>query len=194
MAADPTKVQVGYKGQVVVGAPGVTFPTNPHTAWDAEDFFDLGLVSDDGVTIGASQDVQEFFAWGRPIAPVRTQVTSEEFTVQLSLIETNPYALSLYFGVPLSGFTSTAASSPVPQFLAFTKGLASSPDIRAVGLDVIDGNKLFRYQFPRAQVTDRGDLTFKSDELISYQITFRALLSSDDVAMKVMVSDLALPA
>ncbi len=189
---NPANVRVGYRGQLVVGAPGALFPSDPKTAWDGDDFLDMGLVSDGGVVIGGSQTVQEFFAWGAPTSPVRTQVTNEEFTVQCTLIETTAPVLSVYYGVPLSQFTNHPVDedNDIPQFISFTKGLADAPDIRALGLDIIDGTRLKRYEFPRAQVTDRGDITAKSDELMGYQVTFKALLSSDNISMKLMVSDI----
>ena len=189
---NPANVRVGYRGQLVVGTPGALFPSDPKTAWDGDDFLDMGLVSDGGVVIGGSQTVQEFFAWGAPTSPVRTQVTNEEFTVQVTLIETTLPVLSVYYGVPVADFVNHPADVPnnIPQFVSFTKGLADQPDIRALGLDIIDGTRLMRYEFPRAQVTDRGDLTAKSDELFGYQVTFKALLSSDNISMKKMISDI----
>lgn len=186
-------VRVGYAGRFVFGAPGVTFPVNPQVAWDADDFIDGGYISEDGVTTGASREAQDFYAWGFPNAPVRSQTTREEHTVRFTLIETTASSLSLYYGVPIADMTSTAAAGGVPQFISFTTGLGSDPDIRAIGLDVIEGDKLIRRCYPRAQVVDRGDQVFKSDSLVGWDITFKALLSSDGTSCLHYVSDVTLP-
>jgi hypothetical protein len=191
-----TNVRVGYSGALYTGALGTTFPTDPVTAWGTG-WADVGFISDDGVSLSADMEIQEFKAWGFPTAPVRTQVTNEEFQFTVALVETNAYTLSLWEGVPLADITSTAAVTgppAVPQFLTITKGVADEPDIRAFGLDVIDGTKYIRRMIPRGQVVDRGEVTYKTDELVSYSLTIRALLSSSNVAMTTFVSDVALPA
>lgn len=187
-----TNVRVGYSGALYVGALGTTFPVNPTAAWGSG-WTDVGFISEDGVSLSADLEIQEFRAWGFPTAPIRTQVTNEEFQFTVTVVETNVQTLSLWEGVPIADITSTAASSPVPQFLTITKGVADAPDIRAFGLDVIDDTKYIRRMIPRGQVVDRGDVTYKTDELVSYPLTIKALLSSSNIAMNTFVSDVALP-
>lgn len=191
MADNPTNVRMGYAGAVYIGEVGATAPVDPETAWDADDWTRLGLISEDGITEQSSQETAEVRAWGYRAAPVRTQVTSEEFSFQLTFLETNVQILSIFFGIPLDDFTSTAASGGHAQFLKVIKGMDDKPQYRALGIDVIDGDYLTRIVVPRAQLTERGDLSYKTDEPVGYQMTFRGLIGSDGTSWTRMWTNVA---
>jgi hypothetical protein len=55
---------------------------------------------------------------------------------------------------------------------------------RGFGFDVIDGDYQRRIYLPLAEVTERGDITYKSDELIGYEMTVTAYPGSDGVSVK----------
>lgn len=194
--ADATAVRVGYSGKVYVAAVGAAVPSDPFAAWGTG-WADLGYISDDGLSETFGQTVTEFKVWGQPNAPVRTQVTSEESTFKLTFVEQSASVVSLFYGIGTADMASTAAvtgGSAHPQYTTFSKAAATAPDIRALGIDVVDGTNVTRIIVPRVQITDHGDLVYKSDTLIGYQVTFKGLLSSDGTSWQRIVTNLPLPA
>jgi hypothetical protein len=191
VAKNSDNVRVGYAGSVYIGDVGATAPVDPETAWDSDDWLELGHISEDGITEQSSQDVAEFKAWGFPNSPVRIQTTSEEFSFQITFLETNINILSIFHGIDVDDFASTAAASGKQQFLKFVKGMAQTPQIRSLGIDVIDGTHLTRIIVPRAQLTDRGDLSYKTDEMQQYQMTFKGLVGSDGTSWTRMLTNVA---
>ncbi len=191
MAKNSDNVRVGYAGSVYIGLPGATAPVDPETAWDADDWTELGHITEDGITEQSSQDVAEFKAWGYPNSPVRIQTTSEEFSFQITFMETNVQILSIFHGIELDDFASTAASGGHAQFLKAMKGMAQVPQVRALGIDVVDGTHLTRIIVPKAQLTDRGDLSYKTDETVNYQMTFKGLVGSDGYSWTRMWTNVA---
>ncbi len=121
MAKNSDNVRVGYAGSVYVGLVGATAPVNPTAAWDPADWTELGHISEDGITEQSSRDTAEFKAWGFPNSPVRIQTTSQEFSFQVTFLETSHHILSLFHGIDLDDFTSTASAGGVPQFLKANK-------------------------------------------------------------------------
>ncbi|GAB6898590.1 phage tail tube protein [Kineosporia succinea] len=194
MAKNSDNVRVGYAGSVYVGLVGATAPVNPTAAWDPADWTELGHISEDGITEQSSRDTAEFKAWGFPNSPVRIQTTSQEFSFQVTFLETSHHILSLFHGIDLDDFTSTASAGGVPQFLKANKGSETGPQERALGIDVIDGTHLQRIIVPKAQITETGDLSYKTDEMVQYQVTFKGLVGSDGVSWTKMWTNLSLAA
>ncbi len=191
MAKNSDNVRVGYAGSVYVGLLGATAPVDPETAWDGDDWIELGHISEDGISEQASQDVAEFKAWGYPNSPVRIQTTSEEFSFSITFMESNIQVLSLFHNIELDDFVNTAAGGGHRQFLKVVKGLATQPQVRALGIDVVDGDHLTRIIVPKAQVTDRGDLSYKTDENVGYQMTFKGLVGADGTSWTRMWTEVA---
>lgn len=190
MAADPTNVRIGYAGKAVVGPVGTAVaPASLSAAW-ASPWTDLGLISDDGLTEAKDMDRNQYRAWGYQ-SPVRTMITSKVTTFSLTFIETIGHVLSLYHQVPVSGMTSLGTGNS--QYLNFIEGNNTSPDERALGLDVIDGARAFRFIIPRSEVTDRGDIGYNMEDLLGYEMTFTALLASDGSTIQRMYGLVALP-
>ncbi len=202
--ADSTKVRVGIKGYAYLGDVGATEPAkitdDPASDWDDEEWSDLGLITEDGLSENLDQERKDFYAWGYLTAPVRTLTTRSTFSFQLTFEETSVPVLSLYYGVPTSGFTNVAAVASgeiAPQQLKFNSVQAGAPDVRALGIDVIDGDVVKRYIIPRCEVAERGNVIHKGDELTTYQMTFRPLINFADatpIDVKRFISNLALPA
>jgi hypothetical protein len=188
--ADAEEVRIGYAGLAYEGQVGTVAPVGLTTSWGTG-WHDLGLMSEDGLTEGSDQDRTEVRAWGYD-SPVRTQISRKVTTFSVVFLETNAYVLSLYHAVPLSDMSSTGAGDT--QFLGFIQGQNTAPDERALGLDIIDGARRFRFIVPRCEVTDRGEIVYKGDEPVGYEVTFTALLSSDGTTMQRMYGGVALPA
>ncbi len=194
--ADATKVRVGYSGAVWIGEVGATAPANTVAVPDADDWSGLGLILDEGLTEGTSQDFNEIYAWGVD-APVRRQRTSKVTTFSCRFIETTPIILSTFYDVPLADMDATAAAtgpSAHPEFISFTEGLSGAPAEFALLIDVVDDDHRYRFVCPRVQVTERGDINYNKTDPVGFEMTFTALLAADNTSILRMVDKLTLPA
>ena len=186
--ADSAEVRIGYAGVAYIGAVGAVAPTDLVTAWGV-DWTDLGLISEDGLTEGTDQDRTEIRAWGYD-APVRTQISRKVTTFGLTFLESNSEVLSLYHSVATDDMTSAGVGDA--QYASFVQGQNTDPDVRALGLDIIDGTRRFRFIIPRCEVTDRGDIIYRADEAVGYEMTFTALLAADGTTMQRMYGGVVL--
>ncbi|MFE7762937.1 phage tail protein [Streptomyces sp. NPDC057438] len=169
--ADDTQVRVGVKGTFVVAPVGTTAPTDPYSAWGAG-WVDLGYVTEDGLTESLNENIQDFKAWGYN-SPVRKQVTERATTFKITFMETSYLTLALYYGVDAADMTSSGTGST--QFLAFEEPQSNEPMYYALGMDVIDNDKPARIIVARAEVTAKGDRTYKSDTNQAFDLTFSSL-------------------
>jgi hypothetical protein len=202
--ADQTKVRVGLKGFAYIADVGTAEPAkitdDPGEDWDPDDWTDLGLITEDGLAENLEQERKDFFSWGNLEAPVRVLTTKVSFSFQMTFEEESVPVLSLYFSTPVAGFTdvpAVASGDIAPQQLKFNSSAVGNTDVRALGIDILDGVHVNRLIIPRCEVAERGNIVHKGDELKTYQMTFRPLLdfaSGSAVSVKRTISNLALPA
>jgi len=200
MADSPDRLRVGAAGKAYVAPVGTVAPVgiNTYTAGSPGTFEaiqwgtaykDLGLISEDGLTEELDEDREEWKPWGY-LAPVRTQITSETTTFNFTCWETNAHVLSLRYRLPIGDMDSAANNTEVH----FDQVQRTSPDLRAFGFDIFDGTvsgapeggNHMRFIVPRGEVTERGEVTNKADEVIGYEFTVTAYPGSDGVAIKRM--------
>lgn len=150
---------------VFIGPTGTALPTDLDTAfgspWEA-----VGYVSDDGVTLSASTDSESLTPW-QSTSPVRTMITGKSLELQFVMWETAPLSLGLWFDV--------APPVAVGDLLEFDVRSDSGGILYAVALDVKDQDTIFRILFPRAQLSDSGDVTFSRGSAIGWDATLSAL-------------------
>lgn len=163
MSTSAANVNVAITGAVYASAAGDT-PDAPTTAVETLDvlFADLGYVSDDGVTESYDDDTTEIKAW-QGGATVRVITSSSKATLKFVLIENKREAIELYHkgSVMVSdGATGYKIDVMVP-----------TPDRRSFVLDVIDGDDHERIYVADGEVTDRGDIVYKTDTEIGYEVT-----------------------
>ncbi|MET8185728.1 phage tail protein [Streptomyces sp. NPDC005246] len=191
MSADNTQVRVGVTGAVYVAPVGTTAPTDPYTPWGAG-WIDLGYCTEDGLTESLNEDRQEFKAWGRK-RPVRTQITNRTNTFKIGTQETKAHTVSLFYGVDIADMTSSGTGDT--QFISWNEPEDPEPMYYALGMDVIDGDYPKRIVVARAEVTAKGDIVYKADQTVSYDLTFTALEAASGVsAINYMLGKVALPA
>lgn len=163
MATDSDNVRVAATGGVFVAPTSTTLPTTSEAVYDAG-FDEVGLISEDGVVEAYDDTKTDIKAWQNG-ATVRTLISGTTMTLQWTMIESNAVSLPLYHkGAAITGTSGAAA-------LAVTTAL---PDRRAFSLDVIDGDFHTRIVVPNGEVSDRGDITYKNDEAIAYEVTITA--------------------
>lgn len=156
-------------GAVFVADVGTTLPTDAVTAL-GNDFTALGYVSEDGLTNSMSIDSDEVKAWGGDT--VLTLQTGFSDTFGLTLIESlNPDVLKTVFGA--SNVSGTLAAG-----LAVNVNSQEPPAKSWVIEMLLRGGIVKRIVIPSASVTERGEITYKDDEAIGYELTLTAVSDS----------------
>lgn len=164
------KVSVGKPkttGAIYRAPAGTTLPTDATTALAAA-FKELGFVSEDGVKNNNSPDSDNIKAWGGQTVLVVQNEKTDEFT--FTLIESlNSDVLTTVYGsnVTVSGSTISikANADRVPEAI-FVIDM------------VLAGNYAKRIVIPAGALKEVGEITYKDDEPIGYEITLSALPDS----------------
>lgn len=160
-------VRLGVTGALRVGKKGSTMPTKM-APWTAP-FVDLGYISDEGITENREADSTPFTPW-QTNAPIRVETTSEIITWETVLWTTSYDTISVYFKVQAEDMEYDEASDVV----SFVDGDKKARDLRAWGIDVVDGVYARRALIPNGEITERGGLTYRKDQLIGYPVTLTA--------------------
>ena len=170
-AGTATNVTTGKRrvdGGIYFAPSGTTLPTNA-TATLANTFKNLGYISEDGVTNSQSRETTEIKEWGGGV--VDNPQTGFTDTFQFTLIESlNTDTLKAIYGD--ANVTESSGAITV------TVKAAEAPS----GVWVIDmiqkGNKLKRIVIPNGKVSELGDVVYKADEAVGYDVTIAANLDS----------------
>lgn len=161
---------LGVTGSLHYAAIGATLPTGLEAY--TEPFVNFGWISDEGLTESISEEKTSWTPW-QSVGPIRSQVTSQQFTFSLTLWSIGGLANALRYGVPESEMTY----DDVEKFVEFTQGGDLPKDLRFVlPIDLIDGEKHRRFILPSASVEERGDVIYTKTELVGYPFTFAANL------------------
>ena len=164
MATTASNVTVGKPkvGGAVFWAPlGSTLPTSASASLDAA-FVDLGYVSEDGVVNNNSPESDTVKAWGGDT--VLTLQTDRPDTFALTLIEAmNADVLKTIYGS--SNVTEAGGALTV-------KATADNMPSGSWVIDmVLKGNRAKRIVIPDGTISELGDISYKDDEAVGYQIT-----------------------
>lgn len=181
---DTDAVLVGTTGAVLSAPAGTTGPTDPTTAWPTG-WVELGWISEDGVTESYSDDTNEINAWQNG-ATVRTVITGSTATYHFTPIETNPEVLARYH-------KGSEVVQEVGDAFATIEIIGAQTDIRAWAFDVIDGPNHVRLYLARAEVTERGDISYTNADPVGYEMTLTAYPDSNGVVAVKMIQAAAFP-
>lgn len=165
MATDSEKVLVGVTGGVYHGDTDATLPTNATTAIDAS-LVEVGYVSEGGLTQSIAADTQSIKAWQNGDT-VRTVQTSHELTYQFKMIESNDESQSIFYGATVTGGEIEITGNQMP--------------LKSFVFEMFDGDQAIRIVCPSARVTERGDVVWKGDEEIGYEVTINCLPDTSGV-------------
>ena len=167
-AANVTTGKRRVDGGIYFAPAGTTLPTDATTALAAA-FKNLGYVSEDGVTNSLSKETTEIKEWGGAVVDnVQTGYTD---TFSLTFIESmNVDTLKAIFGNSNVSESSGA--------ITVTVNASEAPS----GVYVIDmiqkGSKLKRIVIPNGKVSELGDIVYKADEAVGYDVTIAASLDA----------------
>lgn len=165
-ATNVTAGKPNTSGSIFVAPIDTTLPTNA-TATLAAGFVQLGYVSEDGVTNTNTPDSEDIKSWGGDtVLSLQTEKTDE---FQLTLIEAlNENVLEVVYGS--NNVTGTLATG-----ISVTAN-SDEPEERAWVIDMIlRGGALKRIVIPDAKVSEIGDIVYKDDEAVGYELTLKAL-------------------
>lgn len=165
---NPGHVQVGTSNGagIYIAPAGTPGPENVTDPWPAP-WRSLGYLSDDGPTISMSTDSEDITPW-QSITPIRSVITERGVELQFVMWELDPMTLALYFDAdPPSqdsdGSISMQIRTDTPQH------------IYAVGIDSRDAERVLRITFPRASLSDAGDLEIQRGAAVPLDVTLSAL-------------------
>lgn len=173
---DADEVQVGtpngpglYLAQVGATPPASTTDDWP-AAWSL-----LGYISEDGPTVGQATTSEALTPW-QSVAPVKNVITGREVTLQFVLWQINERTLALYFDadVPTPG-TDGSIDMEVRTDQA--------GHLYAVGIDSRDGDRVLRVIFPRANLSDAGDMPISRGAVVPLDCTLSALETNGVLAL-----------
>lgn len=172
MANTVSNVSVGkpkVAGAIYMAPKGSTLPTDSSTSLDAA-FKALGYVSEDGVTNTNSPESDTVKAWGGDT--VLTLQTAKEDKFKFTLIEAlNADVLKAVYG-------STNVSGALSTGLTVHANSKQVPACVWVIDMILTNGAAKRIVIPEGQIAEVGDIVYKDDEAIGYEITINALPST----------------
>jgi hypothetical protein len=144
-----------------VGTPApATVTTVPADPWQT-----LGYLSEDGVKVSQSTDSENIMSW-QSKTPLRSFVTKREVSLEFTMLELSKRNFQLYFGQNIDAkddaeFSLTVrGDEPAHQY--------------AVLLDLIDGDLITRLFYPRASLSQAGDMEVSQSGAIGLPVTMAA--------------------
>lgn len=168
---DASNVSVGkpkVTGAVYRAPKGTTLPSDATTALGAA-FEDMGYISEDGITNSNSPDSEKVKDWGGQTVLVVTNEKPDTFKIKF-LESLNGDVLETVYGA--SNVTVGTNTIAVIANAAALSGYVYAIDM------VMTGGALKRIVIPNGSLSELGDIVYKSNEAIGYEVTLECLPDS----------------
>ena len=157
-------------GAIFRAPVGTTLPTDTDAPLD-EAFVCLGFCSDDGVTNAGEMDSETIKAWGGQTVLVVS--TEKPDTFQLTFLEAlNANVLKTVYGD--GNVTENAEAGTI----SVTSNVAALEDHVYVIDIAMRGGAMKRIVIPQGELSELGDIVYKDDEAVGYDVTVAANLDS----------------
>lgn len=161
-----TKVSAGkpkVAGAVYRAPLGTALPTDATTALAAA-FLDMGYISEDGVTNSNSPDTEKIRAWGGQVVLIVS--TEKPDTFKLTFLESlNENVLKTVYG---DANVTVNAEAGTISVVANAEALEDHVYVIDMALR---GGALKRVVIPSGALSALGDIVYKDDEAIGYEVT-----------------------
>ena len=165
-------------GGAIYRAPlsdSLTLPTDESSSLAAA-FACVGYISEDGVTNSNSMDTDNIKAWGGDV--VLALQTDKEDTFKFTMIEVlNATVLKAVFGD--DNVTVTPAAGTTPAKIAVAVNSKEQPECAWVIDMILRGDKIKRIVIPDSKITEIGDVVYKDDDVVGYEVTLTAMPDED---------------
>lgn len=165
-----TNVSAGkprVSGAIFRAPLGTDLPISATAALSAE-YKDLGFVSDAGITNNNTADTENVYAWGG--TPVLNIINEKPDEWTLKLIESlNPNVLNTIYG------DDNVAVDLDNKSIQIKATAADIPDAVYVFDIALKGGALKRIVIPIGSLGEVGEIVYKDDEPIGYEITIKAM-------------------
>lgn len=157
----------GIDGGVYVAPFGTTLPTTATETLNAA-FKPFGYISEDGVTNSIGKTSEDIKEWGGDVVDTVDSEQTDDWKFK-AIESLNADVLKTIFGS--SNVTaSTTIAIEVKN---------ANPDAMSYVIDIAQkGGRMKRIVIPRAKITAIGDIVYKSNEAVGYDLTLRAGLDS----------------
>ena len=145
----------------------LTVPTTASATLSA-DYKCLGYVSEDGLKNAISMEFEDIKAWGGDTVFTSEKTRDDKF--QFTLMEVlNEDVLKAVFVD--SNVTVTAATSSAPKSITVNANSTATPECVWVIDMILRGNNPKRIVIPYGKIVEIGEIVYKDDEAIGYDIT-----------------------
>ena len=171
MSNDSSNISTGkpkagaYMWAAPLSTANLTIPTDATTALPSG-FVCLGYVSEDGVQQAIDKSSKDVVDWHGDVVDTVDGTRTE--TTTFTLIETNEASLKQYYGEANVIVNSTSHK------IEKIKHNGNSNEMYCyVWETVLKNGDIRRSVVPKGKVSDIGDVTYKSDDIIAYQLTIK---------------------
>lgn len=162
-SADAT---VGVTGAIRIADLGT--PYVPGIGAYTEKHQNLGYVSDDGVEESRDEDKQEWTPW-QEFSPIREDITASKVSFKFVLWQVNGVTVPWYYGITAAQIIKNPDGS-----YQWDEGGKPQAAPSQMYIDIIDKGRVQRMILARAQISERGSIVFKSDEMVGFEVTITA--------------------
>lgn len=153
-------------GAVFRAVKGTTIPTDATSALDAA-FKSLGYCGEDGLTNSNTPESDKIKAWGGDT--VLSIQKGKEDTFKFKMIESmNAEVLKAVYG------SVNVAGEKVDTGIAVKANSADMEEASWVFDMILKGGVLKRIVVPSGTISEVGDITYKDDDTIGYEVTITA--------------------
>lgn len=154
-------------GAVYRAPKGTTLPTDATTALAAA-FDDMGYISEDGVTNSNSPDTEKIKAWGGQTVLVVVNEKPDSF--KLTFLE----ALNANVLETVYGEANVTVDTSAGTIAVVANAAALDEYVYAIDM-ALKGGALKRVVIPAGSLSEVGDIVYKDNEAIGYEVTLECL-------------------